>query len=300
MGIGAIAKPALMDLAKEGMEDFGSKYAKIITSAEGEGMKSEAGKWIIDTAQKYLTAVKRDAATFSQGRIQQLPDKPWYQAHTAAERAIAKQNQIEMDSAHKMAVFMNKPVHWGQNNERLSQALELAAKEKNIVHATNMADAMSVLFREPAPHVQGYDKITRAPINWRTKGGIKTDSPFVGPTEIESNIRNFLGLTYLGRVVIPHTMQHINSMLSSGVTAYAKGWSKIISKNTREDAVDFAIKSGSMFEETLRDWKAIAEGKDTMWNKVFHMPGFSNVRKWEIIHAANVGSFLHSIMQSSS
>jgi len=299
-------------------EEEASRMGKLLTSGEGEANKSPAGKLLMDMLKTFSGYVDQDAEAIGRPNIRNLPS--WSMTDKAVKQQrqiIADQNATEMKHARRQARDINDDYVFGPNRAKLSQLLYNANKQRGIIHATNLADIASVFLREESPKpfalrdpITG--KVVKDPVtgkpqltDWRKSGGILATSPYKAPREVdfEMKAKNFLGYTYLGRVAIPHLFQNFNVALNDGISAWAKAWVDII--KDPQQARDTAIRMGALWEDTYRDMLNIADGKDTIWHRVFHMPAFNFVRGWELVHAANAGKYAaenaaRELLQSAS
>jgi hypothetical protein len=106
-----------------------------------------------------------------------------------------------------------------------------------------------------------------------------------GQTQVENTIKQFEGLTKLGRAMIPHSTQLLNTGVLTDITSVAKGLTDTITN--WGDAKDFAIKSGSLVSEAIRDFKSNVKGEPTWMDSLLHYTGFDAVRKFNITVTAN-------------
>lgn len=249
--------------------DVLGELSKGLRSSEGELLKSEGGKLIHDAFKEMMPDLQKTAQGihdthvqwFNQGRITSPPDP---------------------NKALEMAKTLVEPRYLGRSKQILTQGAELANKQRGPIHAKNVADIASIVLRETG---------TQA---WRAKAGttvdsIKSASPYTSSSELERDVKKFMGLTMLGRVAIPHTMQSVNTLLNEGATAYAKAAYDMATDY--QGAKKYATTVGALFDETLQEHRAQLAGKPTWISKLFYMPGFSTVRKGGIIHAAIAGKY---------
>lgn len=106
-----------------------------------------------------------------------------------------------------------------------------------------------------------------------------------GQTQTEQSIKMFEGMTKLGRAMIPHSTQTLNTLVLTDISSVLKGMQETITD--WDGAKDFAIKSGSLVSESLRDWKAHVKGEKTVMDSLLQYTGFDAVRKFNIIVTAN-------------
>ena len=284
--------PKLEESFSETLSRKWDAYGRILRSGEAEGNKSESGKLFIDMLKDYSTNMRRDSETYAQGTQQPLPPRRIFagKAYKEQRQQIGKRNLQNLETANSIARGINDEHIFGPDRVRLSQVIKLAGQERNVIHAENLADIASVFLKEPTPKLY---RMGGELTDWRKAAGIKSGSPYTAkrPDSIETDFKKFSSISFLGRVVIPHAFQHLNVMFSEGFRPYFKAVSQFLSSASREEADQFAIESGSMWEESHRQAMDAAEGRDTVWSKVYNMPLFNLVRKWEIIHSANAGKF---------
>ena len=286
-GISAIASVT----KKLGVDEAFDLWGKALTSGEGELNKSKGGQWALKAFQEFAYRTKMDVANdlHPKNRPSLLQDLTTISDPKLRQQA-ATMNANLMHSVFEKNAAQNRSYIFGPKNAYLSRAIAAAKIERNTIHANNIRDIASIIFREEHPY-----PFTKAGVktNWMTEGGVKTFSPYKSPDPEgqEKAIRSILGFAYLSRVVIPHTMQHFNVALSAGIKPWAQATADMLSKTGRDAARDFAWRSGAMYEEVYRHMRDVMEKRDTIWHKIFHMPGFSRVRQLEIIHAAIAGKY---------
>lgn len=268
--MGVIGEAIETIAGKAGKAELGTEARALLTSSEGMLKDTPAGKWVYDTVQKYLGDVKNDAAKLYESDKSLMPNM------------TPQQHELSMINSKRMAARMNDTLHFGLNRNKLTQAISLAKTQKNIIHATEVGDYASFALREETP------KPFRTPsgtyTDWRRAAGIKGASPYKSPTEGERQVNDILAYSFLGRVAVPHTMQQFNSAFTLGWRYWGKAWMNPITRGT-------APVTAETFDEVLRNWRLINQGKDTWFTKVFHMPGFSQLRMKYIQHAADAGRF---------
>lgn len=247
--------------------EFFEELTKGLRSSEGELLKSEGGKLFYDTFKDMIPDLEKTAQGihdthlnwYNTGRITSPPDP---------------------NKALEMAKTLVEPKYLGRNKEIITQAVELASK-RNKIHAQNVADIASISLRETG---------TQA---WRAKVnpalGVKSASPYTSASELERSVKKFTGLTLLGRVAIPHSMQSINTLLNEGVSAWSKAAYDMATDY--QGAKKFGTTVGALFGETLQEYHNHITGAPSWISKLFYMPGFSLVRKAGIIHAAVAGRY---------
>lgn len=106
-------------------------------------------------------------------------------------------------------------------------------------------------------------------------------------TDWEKAVRNFEGLTKLGRIGIAEPSQIVNPFIFTNASIMAKTLNEF--RMSRQDAIDFTLKSGALLQETLRDFKRNVHGQDTWLDSMLRYTGFDIERKFNVIISANAG-----------
>lgn len=267
--MGVIGEAVETIAGKAGKEELGVLARKTLTSSEGMLKDTEAGKYVYGLVEKFLGDTKSDAAKLYEADKSLMPNM------------TPQQHKLSMQNSYKQAFRMNDTIHFGLNRNKITQAIGIARQQKNAIHATEIGDYVSYALREEQPKT--FRTLSGKSTDWRSAAGLGA-SPYKAPKDAERQINDILAYSYLGRVALPHTMQQFNSALTLGWKAWAKAW---VDPTMRESAHVTA----ETFDETLRNWRLIAEGKDTWFTKIFHMPGFSQLRMKYIQHAADAGRF---------
>lgn len=279
----AIKSPAVRDAAEELMESGVRKY---LTSGEsylarftGETLakgKGLSGEWLAKEAlPTYSKMLHSDTEALLQGRLKDIKLSP----NPVAKMADAKFNEDEMRSAKIIAGDLSRTSVFGQKDARLKQAIEnIGIESKSDVVKKNAADIVSIYLRE-----QGFQK-------WRQEVGVKATSPFTSSSNFERLAKNILGYGYLSHIVIPHLGQPIYTLINNGTKAWLGAFAEVA--HDPQSALNWTRRSGALFEESYRAMQDIAAGRDTLYHQMFHMPLFSKVRQWQIVHAAISGRIL--------
>lgn len=109
---------------------------------------------------------------------------------------------------------------------------------------------------------------------------------FQGRAPWEGNISSFEGLTKLGTIAIAEPSQAFNVLLKTSFSSMANGIKDTFAN--RDAASEFALKSGALVSDTLRDIKDAANGRGWLAN-MFHYTGFDWERRTNLILSANAG-----------
>ena len=110
---------------------------------------------------------------------------------------------------------------------------------------------------------------------------------YEGKGNVERTITAWEGLTKLGRISIAESTQGVvNIPVLTNIKSMLRGASDIASD--RDSAIDFALKSGALGFEALRDWKAAVHGRGA-FASMFHYTGFDKIRQFNLVLAANSG-----------
>lgn len=112
---------------------------------------------------------------------------------------------------------------------------------------------------------------------------------YSGQESVEQTLKGFEGLTKLGRAVIPHSVQSLNTVLLTSVKSTLQGLSDTVTD--WQGAKEFALRSGSLINESIKDWKADANGERPWMDLLFHYSGFDAVRKFNIVLGANASKY---------
>lgn len=107
-----------------------------------------------------------------------------------------------------------------------------------------------------------------------------------GRTSWENMISSAEGLSKLGTIAIPHSTQSFNTLLKTSFSSMASSLSDMF--NNKEAATEFALKSGALVTDTLRDIRDSANGRGWLAN-MFHYTGFDWERRTNLVLAANAG-----------
>jgi len=263
-------------------------FEKLLTSGEGEANKTEAGKLFMDMLKTYSNGTRRDSELYLQGATQPLPKWSFTKTGRAQRQAIGASNEAQIKIANQIARGMNDRAAFGTNRVRLSQVLALAKQQGGEIHANNLWDIANTFLREEEPRKFRVPGIQQ-PVHWGYKAGITRVSPYRAPQGGEKAIKEFTGWTFLGHVAVPHAFQSLNDAMILGFKPWAKGFAEMLHDYTGAKA--FAIQTGALWDDTWREMSEVAAGKETIWHKLFNMPGFSKVRQFNIIQAANAGRF---------
>lgn len=250
-----------------GFSEVLGELSKGLHSSEGELLKSDGGKLIHDAFKDMFPDLEKTAQGI-------------HDTHTNWYKTGRITSPPDPNKALEMAKTLVEPRYLGRNKQVLTQGVELAGK-RNAIHAKNVADIASITLRETG---------TQA---WRAKVNsaldIKSASPYTSSSKLEQDVKKFMGLSMLGRVAIPHSMQSVNTLLNEGFTAYAKAAHDMATDY--QGAKKYATTVGALFDETLQEYRSQLTGKPSWISKMFYMPGFSAVRKGGIIHAAVAGKY---------
>lgn len=258
--------------------ELGTGIRSALTSSESMLSDTPAGKWAYDTIQKYLDRVKIESASTYANDVNLYKNQ--------GINLTPKDHEQLMNTARNSAARRNDTMYFGLNRNKLTQAVSMAAQQKNIIHATEVGDYASNVLREEKPKT--FKSPTTGKLtDWRQAAGIGP-SPYRGSGAVEQSVHGALAYTFLGRVAIPHTMQNLNVALTLGWKSWAKAWDEVNYLGRTPQASEYL---GAMFDETYRDFKLINQGKDTWLNKFIHMPGFSMERKKFLAHAAAAGKW---------
>lgn len=197
-----------------------------------------------------------------------------------------------------------KSAYLGKHDEVLIKTIHDATKQKGEVYGNMISDALTYVLHDAgeAKKIEGKDAI--AP-GWRTRRvlkdvrgeggislqdvGIRERSRFTAPEEWEKALRETSGWLNAPLIVIPHVGQTAAILLTRGFGATAKAladYGKII--GGADDIMGGILKSGVLWDEMNIDMQRQAKGLG-MFEKLFHFPGFSWVRKQELMISALAG-----------
>jgi hypothetical protein len=173
------------------------------------------------------------------------------------------------------ARFATKMDFFGKRDVNLRTLIDLIGRDTQSHNAKMLAkDVMD-------SHEYGYAHL----------GGRKY---YEGKSRIEGFIRSFEGLTKLGRVAIAEPTQAFNALVLTDAKSFFKSVEDIASN--RQASVEFAIKSGALLSESIRDFKNVVHGRfgqGDAWggalSSMLHYTGFDYARKMNVILSANAG-----------
>lgn len=179
---------------------------------------------------------------------------------------------------------------FGKRKQGLIPILQAAQKQKGIVHASEMANAFDIYFKDQNSFWRDMarDKnvdISRASI-YKGKEGL-----------VEKTINKYSGVWFLPRIAIPHAFQApLNSLVIDSWAATAKAFVDLA--KDKQASYDLALRAGAMSQELMYEFKQNAAGTTGLrklldpLRKVF---GFE--RKWGIVVSGLAGK--HSAIEAA-
>lgn len=172
------------------------------------------------------------------------------------------------------ARYITKADYYGQKNQRLDTLIDVIGATNGQTAKTFASDAVNA-------NEYGYYRGERKFYEGKA------------PSGVEDTIKNYEGLTHLSTIAIPHSAQTLNTLLLTDATSMGKALTDVMSD--RKSATDFALKSGALLTETMRDFKAAIDGRGDggimsgALSNLFHYTGFDAVRGFNLTLSANAG-----------
>lgn len=166
-------------------------------------------------------------------------------------------------------------VFFGAQDQNLRAIVEGVYKTKGQVSADNVADFFDVYFKETS---QGA---------WRKGTGVKAKSGYTGTQEAEKLLHRATGYIMTSRIALPHATQIVNTVLNEGLlNTVASIRDRITSWPQLRD---FVVSSGAMEEELHRVAEQAIRGDKSLFERLFHQPGFNWIRARQVEITALAG-----------
>lgn len=162
--------------------------------------------------------------------------------------------------AESAAGRISENIYFGNKDQNLQGIVAAIYHDKGQVSANTAADFLDVLTRESHSGA------------WRRGTGAKLQSAYRPTTDTERLVRKFSGYLLTSRLAIPHATQIINSMLNEGFINTLSGIrERVLNYGAWRDLV---VHSGALEEELHRNNELALKGGESLFQKLFHQPGF--------------------------
>jgi len=204
------------------------------------------------------------------------------------EPSIGRAAQMKMGTGMAPDMAMSeatKEVHtmaFGNRKQGIIPILQAAQRQKGSVHASEMANALDIYFKDQnsywrdAARTKGVD-ISRKSI-YEPKTGL-----------IENTLRKYSGVWFLPRIAIPHAFQApLNSLIVDGWASTAKAFKDLVVD--KKTAFDLSLRAGALSQELMYEFKQAQQGTTTL-NKLLNplRSVFSLERKYGIVFSGVAG-----------
>lgn len=165
-------------------------------------------------------------------------------------------------------------LYFGPADENLAAVVHTIKESKGRVSATNVADLLDIYLHNTMPGAYRVE-------------GLKHQPAYRAANEAEKIVNQFSSYVFTSRIAIPHASQWVGTILNSGIKNSLNGIFELV----RDPATvkDFVLKSGALDEELRRELEIGIRGKRSWFEKLVHQPGFTWVRKQELIFSAVTG-----------
>lgn len=163
---------------------------------------------------------------------------------------------------------------FGESDRNLAAIIQTIKETRGRVSATNAADFLDIFLHNTMPAAYRVE-------------GLKHQPAYKAANLAEKLVNKISSYIFTSRIAIPHATQWVNTILNSGLkNTFTSVFSMI---KDRQVAVDFVTSSGALDEELRRELEIGIRGGESLFKKVIHQPGFSWIRKQEIIFSAVTG-----------
>lgn len=166
-------------------------------------------------------------------------------------------------------------VFFGAQDQNLRAVVEAVYKTKGQVSADNVADFFDIYFKETN---QGA---------WRKGTGVKAKSAFTETQEAEKLLHKTTGYIMTSRIALPHATQIVNTILNEGLLNTISGIRERIT--SWPQLRDLVVSSGAMEEELHRVAEQAIRGDKSLFERLFHQPGFNWIRARQVEITALAG-----------
>jgi hypothetical protein len=302
-GVGKVIGELAEKEAPELIDRFLSKFESgqgLAMTARDVLKKTEPGTIMLEHLDNTVIPQSRKTMqAYADAGIKALPKNLTPEARTKAIAKIYEDAKVKGWGDVKSAYL-------GKKDEGIIKTVHDATKAKGVIHGDNVADALTYVLHDAGEAVKVKDKYVMAP-GWRTrkvmqdvsgKGGISLADVGIRPTSLMTNVepwerslRTLSGWMNAPLIAIPHIGQMAGVLLNTSVRATAKAladYGAII--NGADDIMAGVMKSGVLFDELNYDMQRQANGLG-LFEKLFHFPGFSWVRKQELTISALSGKY---------
>jgi hypothetical protein len=178
--------------------------------------------------------------------------------------------------AEATADKVSQSVFFGVDDIHLKDIVESIYRTKGAVSSNNVTDFLNLYQHNPA-----YERNFGVP-----KSGLES---------AENLLRKASGYVMTSRIAIPHATQIINIFQNEGVRNTLAGiYDRVTNWKQLETLV---MESGALEEELHREFTQHIRGEQSLFEKMFHQPGFSQLRKWQASVAAIAGK--HEVESAS-
>ena len=180
--------------------------------------------------------------------------------------------------AESAAQGISHNVYFGPQDQQLAKVIEHTLKINGKVSANNVADFLDVYFKEASS--------TRA---YRDIEGIRNRAGYSPTTDAERVVKKLSSYILTSKIAIPHATQLVNTMQNSGIINTLKA---VNERLTNWPAIrDFVVHSGAFQEQLAREWREAVQGKPSLFQRMFHQPGFDWIRARQVEVSALAGRF---------
>lgn len=211
------------------------------------------------------------------------------------EPAIGKEAEALNGSPHPQGGTYNAQQAWraakdkvydlafGRNKQGMIPLLQAAQSQGGPIHASEVADAMSVYLRDPKPY-------------WRMaarKAGVALEesSPYRVQQPAERLAKRVAAPMFLPRISIPHASQApLNSLLVNGWKDTVKAFGDFVTNP--KAAYDLSLQAGAQSQELMHEYLNTVHGRSSFERLLDPLRKvFSLERKWGIAFSAVSGKW---------
>lgn len=192
----------------------------------------------------------------------------------------------------KAADKISQNVFFGAHDQNLQAIVEAVRHSEGSVSANTLVDFLDVFFKEA--NYGGWRKTLV-----QTSTGLRSvpfgKSAYTPTQEAERVLHKITGYLMTSRIALPHSTQLINGVLNEGLRNTLAGvWERV---TDWPSVRDFVINSGALEEELDRTARQAISGKPSLFEKMFHQPGFHWIRARQVEVMALTGK--HEAIEAS-